>query len=505
MADAAAKKKQAIEETRGGHFFAAIRMWRILHDHGSTPINKEQLARKFFAGIEDEEHPDRETIEDVLDEYDEDLGLDLLDDASEEVENPADGPEAWGVVLSDERTDAAKASTPYAWIKEKHKRKVQRIVEKLQRHGIGIDDVDENDNVLNEDELAARKKADRWAERWWRYNPNGAWAEDFRQLLNTYGANGRELVALMALRDLLEDMKGTPHQHALQDHLDRMMSCVPRELREEAIEQSRGYRHSVGNAAKYLPKREHLERWYDAVLHRKQVLIRHTTPGYPERTRHLAALSTVFDREENSLFLLGSEKTDAGWGIVKQWKFDRVASVEKTGVNNPPLAAIPAHALVRRAPGSDTIERLDNKVVYNYSSGAWLEFGSEPRRLELVVRVPDVSRPGMGDEDRRKLQDDARRRAYSWMSWCREKPFHRRQVATMETLPNGEQQLRLVVERCYITEMSSRLLRLQDCFEVVEPPELVVLLRQYAGAISAGHGKNPSRGPGASLPVSRGT
>jgi hypothetical protein len=36
--------------------------------------------------------------------------------------------------------------------------------------------------------------------------------------------------------------------------------------------------------------------------------------------------------------------------------------------------------------------------------------------------------------------------------------------------------------------MVSRILRLQDCFEVVEPPELAAIIRRTADAISRGHG-----------------
>ena len=96
----------------------------------------------------------------------------------------------------------------------------------------------------------------------------------------------------------------------------------------------------------------------------------------------------------------------------------------------------------------------------------------------------------MAADELAKLQNAAHRRAHNWMAWCREKPFHPRQHAIMEPAPDGGEQLRLVVERCYVTEMASRLLRLQDCFEVVKPVELAILIRQYATAIAASHSEN---------------
>jgi predicted DNA-binding transcriptional regulator YafY len=473
------EKSYTSEENRGGHFFTKIRVWRILHeDQGRTLFNKQMLAERFFDSIEDDENPDPEQLENSL-ENDPDADW-LADDDSFDVLDEQD--------VSPVGSDSGKLATPYNRIRERHKRRMQRAVEALQNYGVEIDDTDERGRVLSEKERKARQKKSKSAERWWRYNPNGHWAQELQGLLMVYGINPTELVAMMALRDLLEDMRGTPHQKSMQNLLDNMMACVPPEFRREAIEQSRSYRHSVGNTAKYIPKAELLQRWYEACLQRRQVTIRYTVPGKKVQERHLAALSTVFNREENSLYLLGSEKTSSGWGKVKQWKMDRVTAVEETGINNPSLAALAAHPLVRPAPGGEGIERLDANWVFDYSAGAWLELGAEPKRLEIIVRVPRVGRPGMAPEELAKLQNAAHRRAHNWMAWCREKPLHPRQHSRMEPAPDGDEQLRLVVERCYVTEMASRLLRLQDCFEVVEPPELAVLVRQYAAAIAAAHG-----------------
>lgn len=484
----AAKKQNTSEENRGAHFFSVIRMWRLLHaDGGRTLFNKELLARRYFEGIEDEENPEPELhAAEAEDEFNDDpySGLEGgMDGVADEASHTGLRPAGTGSGMGRE---SGKTPKPYSWIKEKHKRFVQRTIDKLKNYGIGIEDTDAAGNPI-EDIYGDYREANPTAERWWRYNPNGRWAEEFDKLLNKYGVTGTELLAFMALRDLLEDMRGTPHQRALQEQLDRMMRCVPPKLRDEAIEQSRAYRHSVGNTAKYIPKADDLERWYAAALHRQQVEIDYTTPGDVTRSRHVAALSTMFHREENSLYLLASEKTPEGWGPVRQWKCDRVKAVRTTGLDNPRLADLHADPLVRAAPGGGRIERLDADRVYDYSAGAWLEIGVKPQRMEVLVRVPAVGRPGMEEHALKKLQQEARRRAYGWMEWCLEKPFHPRQDANLEPLASGEKQLRLVVEKCYVKEMASRLLRLQDCFEVIAPHELVVLVRDYANSISRSH------------------
>ena len=492
-----AEKKNTSEENRGGHFFSAIKMWRLLHTGGGTTIfNKEELARRYFKGIENDEAPEPELhAADLEDEFDDGLHEPLDDDLEEQLADDwdddvfYDGPPGASAAKNSTKgkTSSRPSSSPYPWIKERHKRYVQRTIEKLKNYGICIEDTDEHGNVLDEEDLKKRKEDNPRAERWWRYDPHGEWAQEFDLLLNAYGVNGSELLAFMALRDLLEDMRGTPHQKTLQRQLDQMMRCVPPKLREEAIEQSRSYRHSVGNTAKYIPKAEDLERWYTAALQREQVVIHYNTPGERTRPRHVAALSTMFNREENSIYLLASELTPKGWGSVLQWKFDRVQAVEPMNLKNPRLADLLRDPLVRPAPHGGEIERLDANLVYDYSAGAWLEIGVKPQRMEIIVRIPPVGRPGMDEKALAELRREARRRAYGWMYWCHEKPFHPRQVDRFETLANGERQLRLVVEKCYVKEMASRLLRLQDCFDVIEPRELVLLVQEYAHAISSRH------------------
>jgi hypothetical protein len=462
-----------------------MRMWRLLHeDRGLTLFNKQLLAERYFAEIERDEEPDPEIITESPDDNRDDSWDDYRDEQWHgEQHDHADSPDGAGF---------RGTPTPYNHIRERHLRYVQRAIEMLRKFGVGVERYDERGNFLDDDAFKNRQDDDPAAVRWWRYDPHGPWAVEFDTLLNAHGVTGPELLGFMALRDLLEDMRGTPHHRALQQQLDKMMRCVPPKLRDEAIEQSRSYRHSVGNTAKYLRKSGDLERWYTAALMREQVEIVYATPGYRPRTRRLAALSTVFNREENSIYFLASEKLAGGWGPVRQWKVDRVEDVRLLRERNPPLAAIPRHPLVRPAPGRGP-ERLDANRLYDHSGGAWLQDGVEATRVEVIIRTPgfddhDLIESGADATALAGLRESARRRAHGWMRWCCEKPFHPRQVATMETTAEGDSRLRLVVERCYPEEMASRLLRLQDCFEVVDPPELAAIIRRTADAISRGHG-----------------
>ena len=74
------------------------------------------------------------------------------------------------------------------------------------------------------------------------------------------------------------------------------------------------------------------------------------------------------------------------------------------------------------------------------------------------------------------------------MAWCKEKPFHPKQVAIDESGEDGQPQLRLVIERCHEREMASRLLRLGRYFTVVSPQSLIERVRADAEAIAQRHG-----------------
>jgi hypothetical protein len=246
-----------------------------------------------------------------------------------------------------------------------------------------------------------------------------------------------------------------------------MTALLPKAIHEEAMDLARSWRYSLGNASKYASptKKESLGVWYEATIRRRQVMILHQTPGKAPRMRRLAALGTTFDREENAVYLLGSEedeKNPGTWKCPVQWKFDRVSTVKALHVPNPPLAAMWKHPRVRRAAGPGP-ERLDISHLYSDSVGSYFRYDQPTIRLELLVHAPH------------------------WIAWCIEKPFHPKQRHSHETDAAGRTQLRIVVDRCNEEEVLSRVLRLGGDFTIVSPPSLITKLKATAAAISGRH------------------
>jgi len=421
------------EEDRGGRFFEKHRMWRIFHDdRGRTTFTKAMLEELFY-----EDHADRQAH----------FARELAIAAS-----PAE----------EQKVKKARKKE-----RESRRRHVERLVEILQKIHVPIDDVDSRNRPIDEEQLEEIQAEDRFAERLWRYNPDGAWAHKLDELLDTYGIHGYELVGIMACRSLLQDLEGLPQLDAVRGLVDTMTGLLPPEIREDAIEQSRAWRYALGDVRKYATreKKEALARWYEATILRRQVEIEHRSPGKPARIRRLAALGTTFDREENAVYLLGCEEDaehPGTWKWPVQWKFDRVFAVRPTGLRNPPLAAIQPHDRVRPAAGPGP-ERLDIAHLYSDSVGSFFRYGAPTIRLEVLVHAPN------------------------WMAWCLERPFHPKQRAFEEADDRGRPRLRLVVDRCDEEEISSRLLRLGGAFTVVSPPSLVQKLRDTAAAIVKRH------------------
>ena len=421
------------EDDRGGQFFEKIRMWHVLHDdRGRTRFTKSKLVELFY-----EDHADRK--------------------ATLERQLAAAAPDEARAL----RREAAKE-------RDSRKRHVERIVEILKKIGVPIVDVDARDRPVDEDRLAALQRENPFAERVWKYNPEGEWAKKFHELLDTYGIHGYELLGITACRTLLQDLAGLPQLEAVRSLVDRMTALVPKPLREQVLEEARSWRYSLGDTAKYASagKKEALARWYEATIRRQQVEIEHQTPGRPVRVRRLAALGTTFDREENAIYLLGCEEDPerpGAWKWPLQWKFDRVQAVRPTGLSNPPLAAIWPHERVRAARGPGP-ERLDIARLYCDSVGSFFRYGEPTIRLEVLVHSP------------------------GWMNWCVEKPFHPKQRVFHETDAKGRPQLRIVVDRCDEAEIASRLLRLGDAFTVVEPESLIRKLAATAAGIAKRHG-----------------
>jgi hypothetical protein len=421
------------DEERGVRFFELHRIWRIFHDdRGRTMFSKAKIEAIYHEDYEQRQDRWKRQIE------------------------AAATPEAKRAARKERHNES-----------ESRRQHIKRFVEMLQNIDVPIEDVDSRGRGIDKENRPQKTKAGRFTERFWRYNPDGQWARRLDHLFDTYGIQGYELVGIMACRSLLSDLHGLPQLESVRGLVDRMTACLPPAIREEAIELSRAWRYSLGDTTKYASpdKKVALACWYDATILRRQVDVEHRSPGKDVRVRRLAALGTMFDREENAIYLLGSEEDPANPGMWKcpvQWKFDRIAAVRSTGLKNPPLSALMPHHRVRAASGPGP-ERLDIAHLYSDSVGAFFRYGQPTIRLEALVHSP------------------------GWMAWCVERPFHPKQRVSRETDAAERPQLRLVVDRCDEEEIASRLLRLGGAFTVVSPPSLVDKIKAAARRVVERH------------------
>jgi predicted DNA-binding transcriptional regulator YafY len=421
------------DDERGVRFFDKHRIWRIFHDDGGKTIfTKAKLEKLFY-----DDHDERKQ------HFEDELRKAASPQKEEEVRK---------------ERDAEKAA---------RRRHITRAVVALQEIHVPIHDIDERGQSVARDERPQTQAEKKSVERSWKYNPDGIWARRLDDLLNTYGIQGYELVGIMACRSLLSDLHGLPQLEGARTLVDKMTGLLPKEIREEAIDLARSWRYSLGDTSKYATpsKKEALGRWYEATIRRQQVEILHQSPGKEPRVRRLAALGTAFDREENAVYLLGSEEdaeNPGSWKWPVQWKFDRVSAVNPLRIPNPPLAAIWKHPRVRRAAGPGP-ERLDISHLYSDSVGSFFRYGQPTIRLELLVHAPH------------------------WIAWCIEKPFHPKQRVSHETDAAGNPHLRIVVDRCDEAEILSRVLRLGADFTIVSPPSLITKLKATAAAIAGRH------------------
>jgi|688.fasta_scaffold42506_3 hypothetical protein len=467
-----------------------MKLWRLLHDdRGRTTFTKETLAKRYFPQDESDPEPEEipyakgeEVAEEDLDFLEfpggEADGLDdLYDDSGDhEPDGPGsagDGTMSFARQPGKRPRNRKKKPHRAGWPSEKQKQDVTRYLQALQNEGIEIWHVvtDEGiDRQLDNDEFEEWQKDHCSEERRWRYNPNGFWARELDTLLDQYRIQGYELVGILALQQLLAAMDGTPQHEATQKLIDEMVAHVPALIYQDAKEKARAWRYSVANIRKYSTKRgkQALAVWHRATIDQTQVIIKYRVPGKPVRQHRIAAMGTLFDGEENSIYLLGGEavKVDGEltgkWKPPVQWKLDRVVEVNQLSDENPAIAGILPHDLVKAAPGEGP-ERLDISRLYSASAGAFLRYGEPTIRLELVVHSP------------------------GWMAWCLEKPFHPNQSHAFEEDDDGRPHLRLVIGRCHEREMFSRLLRLGGDFTVVSPQSMIDKIKVAAEKIYQRH------------------
>jgi hypothetical protein len=449
--------KNTAEENRGGQFFKKLRMWQILHERPGYVWNKQELAEALFKDGDIDCDPDDETA---------------ADEDSDQLEWVTDGPGGGHWKMK---------------IRTKHKKDAQRQIEALKRMNIGVIDCDKNGNELTPAEVMERQQANKFEERYWKYDRDAKWARLFTDLRTTHLLSGSALVGLKTLADLLGPMQGSPHHQAVQGIVDRLFQMVPPALREEARQQARAWVHALGLTGKYIKQRAELREWYVATLLRKQVQLVYEKPGesYIEdskkrnRVRMVAAFGTKYDAEESSLYLIGSEweavtdehgKVEDRWSSPKQFKLDRVVRVQLTAERNPALADIPRHHLIKRDGVAVSSERLDLERLYSTSAGSYLSY-DPPVDIEFLVESPT------------NVTEDLWRAA-NWAAWVQEKPFHPNQIVKSE---DGGRRLRVVINRCNADEVISRMLRLGVDFQLLQPTELRSLVREKALLIADRH------------------
>ena len=482
------KKSNTAETERHGPFFKIMKLWRVLHDDGGCTIfTKEELAKRYFPQNETDPEPEEVPYADGEEIDDDDLNYaDFPGGDADGIENfidGDDGPDQGGFSSGDtlafarlpvKKSRRRKKSHRAGWPSDKQKQDVARYLLALKNEGIEIWNVvrdGDNDIQFDDDEFEKWQEDHLSEERRWRYNPNGAWAKELDHLFNEHGIQGYELVGIMALQELLSAMGGSPQHESTKELIGKMLCHVPENIRQDAKKKAQAWRYSFGNIRKYSTdaRKRALAVWHRATIERKQVEIDHRTPGKPLRKRRIVALGTMFDREENSIYFLGSEAEEVDgkptnrWRLPVQWKFDRIKGVTPLADANPPFNDIFPHKLFGASPigGPD---RLDIERLYSDSAGAFLRYTDPTIRLEMLVHAP------------------------GWMAWCKEKPFHPKQVAIDESGEDGQPQLRLVIERCHEREMASRLLRLGRYFTVVSPQSLIERVRADAEAIAQRHG-----------------
>jgi predicted DNA-binding transcriptional regulator YafY len=395
------------QENRGGWFFDKMRYWQILHeDAGRTVFTKTMLAERFHAW--------------------DDLRI----------------------------------------IGEAEKKAALRAVEALKNFGVPIFDCDKLGTPLDDDQREDRQTLNPFAQRFWKYDPTGHWASQLDRLADEHQILGCELVGFLACEKLLADLRGLPAQQGVQTIVNRMRRLIPEALYAEAVEQSRTWFYGLTTPTKYASRKKMLARWHEAAIRRHQVLIHYRTPGTEPRGRRVAALGARFDREEDSVYLLGAER-QAGdphrWGHPVQWKLDRVTDIRPLGEPNPPPTIFKPHRNVLFTKPGAASQRLDLQRLYSDSASCYLRYGTPTIRLVVVVTDPQ------------------------WIAWCRERPFHPLQQITLEPVTGGFNQLRLTIDRCHEDEVFYRLLRLGAAFTVIEPQSLRVRIANEAAAIAERH------------------
>lgn len=427
------------EQERGGDFLRKWKAFVAIHrNHNDQPFTKKMLA---------------EWLRDDLDRD--------LDDLAEWFDN----------VQSAGGANAA-AATPAALKtikKSSRDRNAERVITSLERIGFTFTRCDENGQPLEKTKTlksGSKKKAKGKSTTatsgkvWWKYDPTGPVSVELERLTKKIALTDFEIEGIMGCTTLLESLHDLPMIAGVRPALARLTVHIPKRSLTQAADQALVWRFMLRRGNKYASKKKMLQTWNDAAVLAQRCVIEYAAPGDKPTFREVVTLGTMFMPEENSIFLIGCEpdrKSPDTWMLPVQYKLDRVRSVEMTSQPNPKLTDLHSHYRVGSLGRKEHAERIDLEKLYEDSAGAFFNYGPT---IKLVVRVHDAQKATL----------------------CREMPFHRRQH--VDDGP-GPDEITLTVDRCFFDEVVPRLLRLEDGFTVVEPPEVIEAMRRVARGILA--------------------
>ena len=278
---------------------------------------------------------------------------------------------------------------------------------------------------------------------------------------------------------LLANFYGLPMEGSMRSLLARITRSVSKDSLEEASAHGLVWQWNFRRPRKYELQKKELQTWNDATILRRQCEIqyaalptswmKHRAPHMlgKLRKRTVAAFGTIFDPQEDSIYLVGSEpqKHPAGhWQPPVLYKLDRVVSIVMTEAPNPSLADMPGDTRISTVEGLP--KYLDLKKLFLASFGPFVQYSSR-KTGAITIRVDDPEQ----------------------IALCYERPFHPRQRVIDFYEDETHPVLTLEIEQCYEDELIPRLLALKDGFEIVESefPGLPKRIREVAEAIAKRH------------------
>jgi len=448
------KRRNTPENKRGGYFFRLMKAFFAVN-RNYDPAPGKSVSLPFSK---------KDMADWLIDDFDRDM----------------DDTAAWydALALSTGASPAAVMPAALRTVKDASKlRRAERAITSLVKAGFVFTRTDAHGKPLRKKakkqakssakKASAKKKAGSASSTekvYWTYDPNGPVSRELVSMLSDFNLTGYELEGIVGCSTLLEKLYDLPLTDRIRKCFTRITKSAPTKLYNDILEQKDVWRYLFRRPGKYQGRKLMLQSWNDATILRNQCSLEYKKPGDPNppQRRTVAALGTIFSPEEDSIFLVGCEadrKDPDKWQRPILYKLDRVEAVEMLDIPNPSLTDVRSHTRVASLPKRGAVDRLDLERLFTDSAGAFFHYGT---MITLVVRVHDPYK----------------------MALCVESPFHRAQSVVAGPAP-GE--ITITVEQCFKEEMISRLLRLEDGFTVVEPPDMVAEIHRLASGIASRH------------------